>query len=572
MKNGQYNKRDVACFADTMAVTEKHLPAPFLESFYYDSFEFQGTPLFDLRGIQQQADEFFSVYMPASGELRLRFLAPSYRLDTNSILLDHCKNCSEDNSIPACYDCTNREKHIVSCPARKKKRCSFQCEFVHQFHGFLSLQNDYACPLDKQKCDPASYCVQKCRYDPEGQSHGDEHCITVHDLRFHGHASIVQIFFEDHRCSPKKELLKNLPGIYKRSGSNQVRYSIRLAKCVKTALVGGVPRNYISEAAAIPYDSVRSWLRREKETLEREVRKARSSFSFMRSGDYNIYHSTPIKIGDQENIICTQPEDNGTFLTGVYSAEEWNAIEELFQGNVKAPEENCFLRKISNHIEECFLYHDVLLHYLATISYIEPAITTYVVLRILMKYYQWEIVTYPDIPEEYRDFYDNCWNLFQQEFDLDSRNKTGAWLIDLISVFSPDTAESRPEEVYQRLGDWYKKVNMLMEDTAFYPSHAQYRDGEDQIRNVFTEQSYRVSVRQEDIPVLLQYYNPEMIPHTGLPDDPPYEFYFNEEGDFDFTYGYQVMPGPTLTAVSYMLKEGLLEEERTKTEPICAWL
>ena len=113
----------------------------------------------------------------------------------------------------------------------------------------------------------------------------------MHDLRLHGHSSIVQISYEDHRCAPKKELLRNLPGIYKGSGSNQVRYSIRLAKRINRALIEGYPRNYISEATAISYDSIRSWLRREKEKLERETRRQRCSFTFTRQDNDGVYVS-----------------------------------------------------------------------------------------------------------------------------------------------------------------------------------------------------------------------------------------------------------------------------------------
>ena len=89
---------------------------------------------------------------------------------------------------------------------------------------------------------------------------------------------------------------------------------------------------------------------------------------------------------------------------------------------------------------------------------------------------------------------------------------------------------------------------------------------------LFAEPSFGVTVSQEDIPVLLQYYNPLVAPHTGEAYDPCFEYIFNEDGDFDFNEDFVPMPGPQLFRVNMMLKAGLLEEDRRTIEPISAWL
>lgn len=562
--------KDISCYVGTEAVIEKNLPAPFLDSYYYPFFEYADPTVNNESGFCQQITSFFSDYMPSSADEGFRYLDPSYRVDPCYVLLELCRKCTKDQTAPECYDCLNREKQIVICPVRRNMRCSILCSFVHQFHGFLRLQNDYACVRAKQSSDPSSYCLQKCQYDPEISKSENEHRITVHDLRLHGHSSIVQISFEDHRCTPKKELLRNLPGIYKGSGSNQVRYSIRLAKRVHQALIEGYPRNYISEATAIPYDSIRSWLRREKEKFEREIRKQRCSFNFTRQDNYGLYLSKPTKIGEKEFIVCRQDAIFVDFLTGVYPLEEWAAMAEIFRGNLADIEDNCFLKKMNAHVEECFLYQDMIFHYLASVSYMAPAVTTHIVLRILMKYFRWEIVIYPEMPDQYKEFYEKCWELFQREFDLSSPKKPGAWLLKLICVFSPEIAESSGA-TYQKINRWYDSVSLLMKESGITLASLPYWNAEeDMIR--FRELALHATVSPEGIPVLLQYYNPELAPHSGEADDPHYEYFFNEEGDFDFAMDFVPMPGLSFSRVIRMLEAGLLEEDRGTIEPISAWL
>ena len=245
-------------------------------------------------------------------------------------------------------------------------------------------------------------------------------------------------------------------------------------------------------------------------------------------------------------------------------------MEEIFHGNLNDMEDNCFLKKIGTHIEDCFLYHDMLFHYLSSVSYMEPAVTTYIVLRILMKYFQWEIVTYPEIPDRYAEFYEECWALFQQEFDFSSHRKVGSWLLNLLCVFSPEGAESS-NETYQKISHWYEAVRLLMEEYSITLANLHYWNGEEYL-TAFREQSFHVTVNQEDIPILLQYYNPVVAPHTGELWDPCYEYTFNEEGDFDFTVDFVPMPGPLFIETMRMLEAGLLEEDRGTIEPISAWL
>ena len=110
-----------------------------------------------------------------------------------------------------------------------------------------------------------------------------------------------------------------------------------------------------------------------------------------------------------------------------------------------------------------------------------------------------------------------------------------------------------------------------MEEFGITLAKPHYWNGEEYII-CFREPSFHVTANPEDIPVLLQYYNPEVAPHVGEAYDPCYEYLFNKEGDFDFTVDFVPMPGIPPFLVALMLQAGLLEEDRGTIEPISAWL
>lgn len=558
-----------------MAPTNAHTPAKILHDIviiHHDLifsrfFEFSEPGSLDHDKIAEQFKTYLEEYQPKSSALRIRYDNHSYCFCTDSFLTSKCGACIE-NGLPAkCTDCQKQDKRLT-CPERWKRDCPISCDFTRQIQITLPLKSDYACLDNKQEVDNSSVCFT-CRYMPQNDTpYGLGRKITIHDIRFYGHPVSLQLLYAEHRCGPKKELLKFLPGIYRGSGSNQIRCSTRLAKKINAALVDGIPRDYIAEAASISYNSVRSWLRREKEKMEKAVRKGQSHYSFIRSKEFEIQISTPIKIGNADFIICLQREaDRSAAITGIYPVEEWRALEALFAGDLKKGDKNLFLRRTYSHLDECFLYSDMLFNYLAAYCPIAPSIFTYIATRLLAEYFHYGMVSFPDVPHEYQEFYETCWYSFRNSFDLDANgNDPQHRYLELFRVFS-NTAETALPDEYRKLKICYHELEEKAREIQLHcvQPRADFLTKID--LSELGECAATATVKKTDIPVLLQYYNPVVAPHKEN-KTPSFKYCFDDGGDFDFGDYSIPVPGISLEDTVELIKAGILIEMRTETEPL----
>ena len=82
------------------------------------------------------------------------------------------------------------------------------------------------------------------------------------------------------------------------------------------------------------------------------------------------------------------------------------------------------------------------------------------------------------------------------------------------------------------------------------------------------EYSNSATVSEEDVPVLLQYYNPIVAPHFKSDTGTSFEYLFDHDGDFNFAEASVPLPGIMLDDAIALIKAGILNENRTETEPI----
>ncbi len=82
------------------------------------------------------------------------------------------------------------------------------------------------------------------------------------------------------------------------------------------------------------------------------------------------------------------------------------------------------------------------------------------------------------------------------------------------------------------------------------------------------------TVSKEDVPVLLQYYNPIVAPlfFPGNGTGDSFKYLFDDGGDFDFREAYAPDLWITLDDTIALIKAGILNENRAETDPISASL
>ena len=570
MRNEVYKGRVSLCYVGTKAVDSKEQPTPFFSSYYYPYFEYSAFEKLDADKIAEQLKTYLEEYRAKALSLRIHYDNYCYCFCTDSFLTSKCEECIEHYISKECADCRKQDERL-RCSARRKRNCSVSCDFTRQIQIKLAIKSDYACPENKKSVNCSSVCYS-CRYDPpDSTPYGLGRKITVHDLRFHGHPVSLQLLYTDHRCAPKKELLKNLPGIYRGSGSNQIRYSIRLAERINAALIEGIPRNYISEATSISYDSIRSWLRREKEKSEKMMRKRLSDYSFVRSKEFEITISEPIRIGHSDFIVCLQREDDrSAAITGIYPVEEWHALEMLFMGNIENASENLFLRRMHSHLEECFLYSDMLFNFLSAYCPIEPGIATYIATRLLLTHFHWGLVLYPDMPQEYQSFYETCWDTLWDLVATEGEITDPLRYLKSLLALSPDDNRQFSQYEKRTISTWYHEIKKELHGGQLH--HCIAKPCENRFLQIdisqLGEYSESATVSEADVPVLLQYYNPIVAPHFKSDTGTSFEYLFDYGGDFNFAASSVPLPGIELDDVIALIRAGILVEYRTETEPI----
>ena len=115
---------------------------------------------------------------------------------------------------------------------------------------------------------------------------------------------------------------------------------------------------------------------------------------------------------------------------------------------------------------------------------------------------------------------------------------------------------------------WYQEIKMHMQEEGFH--FAKPRENCRIDIPELEEYTESATYREEDVPVLLQYYNPIVAPHifseAGTGDS--FKCLFDDGGDFDFREAPAPVPGITLDDTIALIKAGILNETRTETDQI----
>ena len=242
-------------------------------------------------------------------------------------------------------------------------------------------------------------------------------------------------------------------------------------------------------------------------------------------------------------------------------------MEMLFMGDIKKTGENLFLRRMNSHLEECFMYSDMLFNYLSAYCQMEPAISTYIAIRLLLTHFHWGLVFYSDMPQTYQSFYETCWDSF---WDLvaseGGRTEPLRYLSFLLTL--TDTNGELHQGEQRMIRTWYHEIEKKLHEEQLFCAKPCKKSFLQIAIPELEECTGSATVREEDVPVLLQYYNPIIAPHSETGIEASFEYLFNDSGDFDFEKASVPLPGISLDDTIALIKAEILNENRTGTDPI----
>ena len=407
--NPDYYGKEKNCFIGVSAVTHhERLSDPISEANYYKYFEYTDRLLNELVDFQNACTQYVKDY---TSDMNAAICSVS--ICSSRMLLLKCEQCVQ-YIIPKCRDCSIGVDR-ASCNKRTEKRhkehCLSLCSYTALLKLSLALAPNYACPDDKTE-SPCS----KCRYLAESSNlPSDRRKITVHDIRLFGHPLQVCIDYDYHRCKRKQEYLAHFPGISEQSRFNQIRFSVRLTERINAAILERVPLNYISEASAVPYDTIRRWKSREEHIAERRISKQKYITHFSDSFVLET-QCLDIQFSSYSFKLCLQACENGTEVSGLYPREEWEALDQLMR---TGKDENMILRKFNNMNGGCYILYNMVFDYLCENSRIpEPAIGSYVVTNVIMRYLDNSFLPVEDLPIAYRDYLKNIGIISRAMFSM----------------------------------------------------------------------------------------------------------------------------------------------------------
>lgn len=528
---------DYSCHLDLPSVENVSHRAPLYDSNYYQGFErFPKTVSFSDRfpdddGLLSYYQEYLEPYFSTSYLYNKDFSETFFPDPTLGKLCKSCKSAS-------------------ACNAKVKKGLTAKLQFD------LFINNRAFCVTGKKQHSYLEEC-RVCRKWYYGLPPSKQRKIHIHDLRFLGHPVVVCVNYAYFRCTPKAEGMRSLPGVYKGSESNPIRFSCRLAKAINTALAENLRLTYISEACAIPRSTINHWKQREL-ALNAEVHESSAMYmNFLHPYPFLQVSNRLCSIHHQTFVFVFHRSDGIDFLHAIYSKSEWDSLAAIVSGTRWSPPDLSDARFLN-------LTYD----YLSCCTEIPPHIGAMVLVNACdwasSKYSQYaNILTNAlaygnhlwDIPEGWstQRFYQNSWSSFTN-FLLNVRgSKKEVLLAVLQSLRSINNDSAAPIPDFK---SWYQKT--CLEKPIFSTISKTSRAPE-----LFDELSAWIhlsSLSRQEITARLLHFNPIALPHIDS-TTVPRQYLFTENGDFDTTYNCQTqIPLPELLQ---MLQAGLLRDDST---------
>lgn len=560
---------DESCYINSCLVdVATTIPEPFSEGYYYYWFEYTDCRPGDRSELPAIISEFCSPYFQAQGNYPPHTIGkPECLFGSSQLHIEKCGNC--EFTLPdACRTCTRRSGR-GSCPSLSKLGC--YCSFTRELCFFLPLDPDYACPPDRRSASAPTECI-RCRYVAEPSTlPSDNKTITVHDLRLLGHPTVIKIMCRSHRCNRKNSFLQSLPGIHAGSDSKSLRYSIRLAKAVSSALLEKLPQNYISEASGIPYDSVRSWRRREMKRLHELIYPHRVETLLTYDGNFGI-QLHEITIGEENYCLCLQGRD-GPVVCGLFASKEWDSCSSLFHTNESDPTR--FFKSFTNFSTSSYAGFDLLFNIFAMGSPLAPNVGAYIAYRVLLFHLDWGFLPPIDLPQNLSAYLEDCWNLFEDMFLPGKINEEECRsLLHRLYHGPSQYHEEDDDPADAKMRVWYDAVlNKASSYDVILP-----RPDNDVILadwNLIKELNSTPDVPHEDVPILVQYYNPAIlkdgIEKGANPSTPDrYRYLFDCNGDLCLPERTEKQPFIRLEDLYTSLKAGILQESDPDGELLSA--
>ena len=519
------------------------LPDPISESNYYKFFEYTDQPPKNTDDFQKMCTMYSEEYL---SDGKMTYLSTS--ICTSTLHSQLCEKCIP-SIFPECRDCSiSIERSKCNTRNHKKARfltgeynnhCELRCSFAALLRITLSLPPTYACPSNKAE----SPC-KKCRYVAEMSNlPSDRRQITVHDIRLFGHPLHIYIHYDYHRCKRKQYYLSHLPGISESSGYNQTRFSIRLAERINAAIVERIPLNYISEASAVSYDTIRRWTRRTEHRAESEMSKVKC---FMHLTDQSELETQclDIQFSSIPFKLCLHANESGTEVSGLYCKEAWEALDQVLRTG--DADKLVPLQRFGDVTDGYYLLYNMVFDYFcdnqAPRQILQPAITSFMVTNLIMGYLGCRILPLLGLPEfANKDYLDGIWDYFQSEL-FDEPMEGNSQMLSFLPALAFFDLTKLPDSMEGEFLGW-QAISSLDADSLkhIYP-FARHRILTNQKAEI--EQSTRkVEVREEEIPLLLLYFNPIMLTDRN----PNYQshlnavsgsltkrYCFDKDGEFDY--------------------------------------
>ena len=552
--------RNESCFIVSRLVRHAvDLPDPFSEGYYYKGFEFTEDCPDHASEYRYYISDFRSPYLCANPDYPQHTVGKSeYILVPSQLHIEQCGGCT--HALPAACRTCERQSERKKCPSFGGMQC--YCAFTRVFRLVLSLDPDYACPSGKKSSSADPEC-SRCRYKAEPSNlASDNSVIYVHDLRLFGHPTVVRIEYRTHRRKRKAAFLRSFPGIHAGSNSNPLRYSVRLAKAVSTALLEKLPQNYISEATCIPYDSVRSWRRREMQRLK-ELTCQRKVEALLKSDAVFGIQLHKVTIGKEDYRLCLQDRD-GPVVCGLFANREWDSCASLFYSSDSNP--TLFLEKFRASFTTHFTSYDLFFNMFAMGSHLAPNVGAYIAYRVLQFHLDWGFLPPIDLPRDLSEYLEDCWDLFETLFLPGKINEESCRSLLHRLYYGPSRyrgEDDDPED--EKMRTWYDAVSTKAE---LYGVVLPRADSDVILADwdLFAELNFASDAAPEDIPILLQYYNPAMLMNgtEGAEENASvprrYRYLFDDNGDMCLPERTEKLPFISLRDFLTSLRAGILQE------------
>ena len=549
------------CFLNSRLVKPHYdLASPFFEAYEHTGFEYCDNFSCDESSVPSLISQYSSPYCQTAVSFPAHtFLEEKHFFKPSPVMLRLCADCS--NLPPLCKTC-KKQTDRRSC--RQRPVCKSLCAFTRELCIELKINPDYACPDDRgnaqySKCAKCHFC------EDSGTLPGDIWTITVHDLRLMGYSVIVKINYRYSRCKHKQKFLQSIPGIHSGSESNQIRYSVRLAEAIEIALVETRRLDYISEASGISYDSVRHWRDRETKRIMKAARDIIIQYLASSSMDFES-QAIPLLFDGEEKVLCLQRRNGEIIVSGIYSKSMWEAFMDL-SGKKHLKKTKFFELTGATGLENLSDFN-LIFDYCALHSFIEPALATYIVYRILLYASEWRFPPLLELSSELREFYEECWRLFEDTFLPDIADKIN--YLELLPFVFQRTGEYRDERDLlvdnRKMQIWYGNVSEMARERRISLAHSKHAV---MFFDTASIEQYTRSfdVQADEALILLQYYNPAMMQNgiesvsDGERTVPRFRYLFDENGDMCLPDRTKKMPFVTLNDFVKLLRAGILQEQ-----------